>query len=515
MLNRRVYDHLERHPRQRLALFGLTGLALFLLGASYIRLQRRPDPMSHQLATGDLVAPGWPLALRLRARSAHAGVPSEPRLTALELGGRPVPFTQRPGDPTLVHLEVPPDLDASALTVPLRLALAGDPPPPPLSLSLPATPRDPESATPPRRAPALKPTKRSLRLELSPEHGELVSHLPNRVFVRALTPAGAPLAGASVTVSHAERPAGLSLPPTDADGLTWFELAPRRPNLDIRAAVSHPSLGTAPVETVQPLFAIGRQMVVDGLPPVHPADTPLAVKLRTTRDGGDLHCDLRRGRVHLASWHFGIGPDGVAPLALPALARAGRYDLQCFINMLTPGTTALSRAFWVGDPGRPAAVREAAVAGGFLPAAAPDAPPDALRWPWLIARLSDGEVASPLRLNTLKAAVAEADAAWEERKTLTLVSLAGSILLILLVGLDLALSQALANRARLRAWEAEAAASGEVSGDALGTDALDPVAHQPTSRLAETRGWLLLALAVGTVAANIVGFLLLSGMFLN
>ena len=132
-----------------------------------------------------------------------------------------------------------------------------------------------------------------------------------------------------------------------------------------------------------------------------------------------------------------------------------------------------------------------------------------------LARLSDREVPSALRLNTQQAAVVAADGVWEDRKFMTLVSLAGAILLILLAGLDLALSQALANRARLRAWEAEAAASGDISGEALGTDALDPMAHQSTSRLAETRGWLLLALAVGTVAANIVGFLLLSGMFLN
>jgi hypothetical protein len=511
VLNRRIYDHLERHPRQRFVLFGLIGLALFTLGATYIRLQRRPDPLTHQLTTGDLVSPGWPLSLRLRARSAHAGVPLEPDVTAVELGGRAMRFTQTRGDPTLLHLEVPADLDATSLTVPLHLTVAEPATPNPLVVALPATPRDPEAATPFRRAPPLRPTKRSLRLALQPEFGELVSHLSNRVFVRVLTPAGAPLVGASVLISHADRSGPVTLPATDADGLTWFELKPKRPNLDIRATVSHPSLGEAPVETVQPLFAIGRQMVVDGLPPVQPADTPLPLKLRTTRDSGELHCDLRRGRAHLASWRLGLDADGLATLPLPPLGRPGRYDLQCFINVLMPGTTALSRAFWVGDAGALSALQHAGVAGGLLPAGVADAEPAALRWPWLVAGLSDREVPSALRLNTQRAAVEAADAAWEEQKTLTLASLAGAILLILLAGLDLALSQALANRARLRAWEAEAAASGE----AMSADALDPVAHQPTSRLAETRGWLLLALAVGTVAANIVGFLLLSGMFLN
>lgn len=515
MLNRRVYDHLERHPRQRHALFGLIGVALFALGAAYIGLQRRPDPLTHQVMAGDLVAPGWPLWLRVRSRSAHAGVPVAPRVTAVTLGGRTVAFTQQVGDPTLVHVEVPPDLDVSALAMPLALSLAERATPNPLIVALSATARDPESATPPRRAPPRRPTKRPVRLELQPEHGDVVSHLPNRLFLRILTPDGAPLTSAAVTVRHAEQTAPANLDATDADGFTSFQLNPRRPNLDLRFSVAHPNLGEAPVELVEPLFAVGRQMVVDGLPPVAPPDTPRPLAVRTTRDSGDLHCDLRRGRLHLASWRLGIGGDGLARLTLPALSRAGRYDLQCGINVMMPGTTILSRAFWVGDPAHPRALLDAGVAGGFLPLTTPEAPPEALRWPWLIARLSDREVPSALRLNTQQAAVVAADGVWEDRKFMTLVSLAGAILLILLAGLDLALSQALANRARLRAWEAEAAASGDISGEALGTDALDPMAHQSASRLAETRGWLLLALAVGTVAANIVGFLLLSGMFLN
>jgi hypothetical protein len=535
-MTRRVYDHLERHPRQRIALLALAGLALFALGAAYIRLQRRPDPLTHQVTGGDLLAPGWPLALRVRARSAHAGAAAIPDVEAVTVAGRSVAFEEVRGDPTRVTVALPEDLPIGNGPVAVALQLAGAHMPNPLALRLGATLADPGGAPQRRPPPRPRPTKRAVRVELQPARGDLVSNLPNQVFARVTDPAGLPLVGATVRVRHAELPRVEALAPTDTDGLTSFELKPRRPNYDVRAEVSHASLGPDAVETIQPLYAAGRQLGVDGLPPVVRPGTAQPVTLLTDRDGDAVHCDLRRGRLHLAAWQVDPGPRGEAALTLPALTSTGRHDLDCYFHVLMPGSTSLSRAFWVGDPDDPRQLLEAGVEAGLLPrgalpsadtrsgpasglgppgSAAPGAraDPAALRWPWLVARLSEPEVASPLLLNTTREAVRAADEAWEDRKAVALGSLAGAIALLLLVGLDLALSHALANRARLRAWEAEAAASGELGPSS--TDGLDPVAHLSTDRLARTRGWLLLIVAVGTVVANVMGFLLLSGMFLN
>jgi hypothetical protein len=499
-------------------LYAVLGLGVFAVGASYLRLQIRPDPIGFQVSGGDLLASGWPATYRIRARSAHLGQGHQVRIHGATLAGASISVTSRDADPLIASLSIPADLPVDAAPRELVLDVEAGQTRTRVAMPMAVTATDPVGETAKANASALPPTRRTLRLELHPEAHDLVSHLPNTVFVRVRDVAGRPVAGASIVIEHPDFVAGRLELVTDGAGLASFGVTPKRPNLDLRATVTAGANGESRETFNETLFSAGRQLLFKGLPPTLPPERAHRLELLTTRDGGEVHCDLRRGRTHVAAWRLTISAEGPMVVDLPPLARAGRYDLQCYLNILIPGATFASRAFWVADEGAIGGIIEAAERSGLFTQGSLEVPesarsgPDTMFAAWLIARLSERGVVGGLLHQTFDKAVAEADARWETAKSVALGSLALVILMILLVGLDLVLQNILANRRRFRAYEAELADGGV--GD-VSLDGVDMAPGQATERLSRTRGWLFMVVAIGTLLANIIGFLMLSGMFRN
>ncbi len=511
-MHARILAFLERRPWARWLLYVVLGLGIFAIGAAYLRLQVRPDPVGFQVIGGDLIAPGWPASYRVRARTAHLGTAHPVEVQRIRIEGQAATFSAEGGDPTVTRVEVPKDLDPDRLNAVVTFEVSTPAGPASLAVTSPIARVDAVPAPPPPSP--LPATRRTMRLELIPDHGDLVTNLENRVFLRLRALDGRPIPGAMLTVLHGDLPNGQRGLLTDRDGLAAFHLVPRLPNVDLRVEASVGELRETFEET---LFTAGRQLRIEGLGPiVKPGLKPVAT-VRTTRDGVDLHCDLRRGRQHIAAMRVPVDTAREVQLDLPALTAEGRYDLQCYFNILIPGSTFASRAFWVSSTTQLAPMVDDARRAGLLSgpevvalegATAEDHPELAA---WLAGALSARAADTHILLQTFDAAVADADADWASRKSVALGALVIAILLVLLVGLDLVLSNVLANRRRFRAYEAALAEEGALGDVTL--DGVDLAATHSTERLDRTRGWLFVIVVVGTLLANAVGFLLLSGMF--
>jgi|GEM_PF-2383574 len=516
-MHARIIAFLERRPALRWLLYAVLGIGIFMIGASYLRLQSRPDPIAFQLTGGDLLARGWPATLRVRARTAHRSLAYPVTVERVTLGEVALTHETTGSDPTALQFTVPDTVTGETLSATLKLTLRAGETTETITVPIAVTGQDPESETRPSAAAPLVETKRSMRVDLYPDAGELVSNMANRVFVRARRLDGSPIAGATITVSHSTFPNGQQAVVTDTTGLGTIHITPRLPNLDVRiTAVA--SEADAVQETFNTtLYAVGRQLAFEDIPALIAQHKATTVTVRTTRDSVDLYCDLLRGRQHIAGYRLPIPTSRIVEVQLPAFDRDGRYDLQCYFNLLIPGSTFAARAFWVGPTDNFAQLSLAAERSGYFAGESLSVPANvtALTFPnyaaYLASRLSERSVRSTMLAQTFDTAVVAADEKWSGEKDLALFALIAAIALVLLVGLDLVISNILSNRRRFRAYEADLAEDGALADITL--DGVDLAANHSTQRLDRTRGWLFIIVVVGTLFANVVGFLMLSGMF--
>ena len=508
-MTRRWMARLEAWPWLRRVVFSGVGLAVFVLGSTYLGLRYPPDQVAFMVIGSGWVASGEPTALRVRARTLDAGRAEAVVIEGVAHGGREIPFSAQGDDPATVSFRMPvvagaPSSERLALTV--RSGERREA----LSVPVEVLAADPEAVPLPALAPVLSDTLKPFRLSLVPEGAGVVARLDNRIYVKVRDAAGRSVEGAEVEIANSSFPKGRLRLTTDANGLAEFSLEANRPNYTFKTKVRR---GEEVAEFEEMIVPAGRQVLLRAASAVLRPGERMQVDLSTWKRAARVYCDLRRGSVWVWSRSIDLGVDGhlieVGPLP------PGRFDLQCYFHAHTPGSTWATLPIVVGD-GDPLALlalraADSAVVHPDALIHAPGGRPELMAG-YLQALLNQPPVMPTVLLNSAEADAQAREAAWDAKKSFVLVLLGGVFVLVLLVVFDLVLGNILAQRDRMRAYAADAAGddepdAGNVDGDEL--DDLVAVAHKDRESLVRTRGLVLAVLVGGTLLANLVAFIAL------
>lgn len=508
-------------PWVRRAVFIGVGLAVFVLGATYLSLRYPADVETFMVIGSGHVAAGAPTALRVRARMIDGRVNVPVTVDAVAFGPgvaaegggdvEAVAFEAEGDDPVTVLFDVPgrlPGIDGRLGTIRLTVR-AGDRRE---VLEVPVTVLSAAQVAeeaPFRVAPDLPETSRPFRLSVLPQGAGVIARLDNRVFLRVRDRDGASVAGARVAITSSAFPDGALTVRTDASGLAEFQLEATRPTYQLGFEVSAGGEQATFEETIAPA---GRQILLRGPSGVVAPGERATVRIVTWKRQSRVFCDLRRGPAWLWSRAIDLPSDGkdveVGPLP------AGRYHLQCYFHPHTPGSTWATYPLVVTDAPEIATLtslveREAKLHPASLAFDDAAADPEARERvvSYLLAHLTAAPVMPEVLLNTRADDDAAREEAWGSKKRLVLIALGGVFLLIVLVIFDLILANILAQRDRMRAYAAEL--SEDEAPDDPGLDDLVMAAHKSREGLAKTRGVVLAVLVGGTIVANLVAFITL------
>lgn len=503
-------------PWVRRAVFIGVGLAVFVLGATYLSLRYPDDVETFMVIGSGHVAAGEPTALRVRARLIDGRVNVPVTIDEVAFGegvasegggvGEAVAFEAEGDEPVTVRFGVP--AIAGRLGTVRLTARAGDRR---AVLDVPVTVLSPAQMAreaPPRVAPDLPETPRPFRLSVLPQGAGVIARLDNRVFVRVRDPDGASVPGARVTITSSAFDDGELTVRTDAHGLAEFQLEATRPTYQLAFAVSAGGEEATFEETVAPA---GRQLLLRGPSRVVAPGERATVEIVTWKRQSQVFCDLRRGPVWLWSRAIDLPTEDdevvVGPLA------AGRYDLQCYFNPHTPGSTWATFPLIVSDAPEletltSMVAREARLHPASLRFEATGVAAERERAvSYLLAHLNASPQLPEVIVNTRADDDAAREEAWGSRKRLVLLALGGVFLLIVLVVFDLILGNILAQRDRMRAYAADL--DEDEAPDDAGLDDLVMAAHKSREGLTKTRGVVLAVLVGGTIIANLVAFITL------
>ena len=498
------FARLQASPWLRRGSYVGVGLAVFVLGATYLNLRYPPDMPSFMVIGSGWVASGEPTSLRVRARTIDARSAVKVTVSRIELGGREIAFQQAGGDPVTVSFRVP-VANGAGQTDRLQLTVTAGERTETVPVPVEVLTGDTTPDTVPTPPPKLMATDKAFRLSLIPEGPGVVARLDNQIFVKVRTPSGEPVSGATVTIAHSSFRGGKIVLTTDASGLGAFDIDADRPSYTLKMKVAR---GDAEAEFEETISPGGRQMLLRTAEAVLRPGEIEQVEIVTWRQGVPVFCDLRHGSVWLWSREIDLQASGhrvdAGPLA------PGRYDLQCYFHPHTPGSTWGSLPIVVGD-GDPlvllaARVRQAEVVNpGALEL--PGTTRSDLAAGYFLALLNAPPVMPTLLVNTRDADDAGREAAWTSKKRVVLIVLGGVFVLVLLLVFELILGNILSQRDRMRAYAAELAADGDGDGDEL--DDLVMAAHKERDSLVRTRGIVLVVLVGGTLIANLIAFILL------
>jgi len=499
---------LRSSPWVRRGTFIGVGLAVFVLGATYLSL-RYPDDMPSFMVIGSgWAASGETTAVRVRARMIDARSAADIDVERVELDGEELAFEERGHDPVTVSFRMPASTEATGRTAQLRITATSKGRTETLEVPLEVLSGDPSHDVVPTPPPKLPKTDKAFRLSLIAEGAGVVARLENRVYVKVRSPEGASVAGAKVSIKHSALPDGGVKLVTDGNGLAVFTLEAKRPSYTLKMKVQK---GEASAEFEETISPSGRQMLLRAPQAVlRPGETE-EIDVDTWRRGVSVFCDLRRGPVWLWSKQLNLGTDGhmlpVGPLA------PGRYDLQCYFHAHTPGSTWATLPIIVGDGDRMELLQSRVARAEIVNPAAlemNEAAKDELAAGYFLALLNQPPMMPTLLANTRSADQETRELAWDAKKRLVLIALGVVFVLVVLLVFDLILANILAQRDRMRAYAADLAADGDIiedDGDEL--DDLVFAAHKDRANLVRTRGIVLVVLVGGTIVANLVAFILL------
>ncbi|TNF29966.1 MAG: hypothetical protein EP329_14525 [Deltaproteobacteria bacterium] len=483
------------------------GLAVFILGATYLSLRYPPDMPSFMVVGSGWAASGEPTALRVRARMIDARSAATISVERVQLGDRDVPFEAQGTDPVTLSFRMPVSA-AAGRTERLRITATALERTETLEVPIEVLTGDPSTDVPPTPPPKLRPTDKAFRLSLIAEGAGVVARLENSIYVKVRSPEGQAVAGAKVTISHSALPDGKVTLVTDGNGLAVFTLEANRPSYTLKMKVAK---GEASAEFEETISPAGRQVLLRAPAAVlRPGETE-DVEIDTWRRGATVFCDLRRGAVWLWSRQVDLGTDGSA-LTVGPLA-PGRYDLQCYFHAHTPGSTWATLPIIVGDGDRLELLRKRVEREEIVNPAALDThehASEALASGYFLALLNQPPMMPTLLANTREADQQLREDAWDAKKRLVLIALGVVFVLVVLLVFDLILANILAQRDRMRAFAADVALDGDVieaDGDEL--DDLLVGAHKDRDSLVRTRGIVLVILVGGTIVANLIAFILL------
>lgn len=494
-------------PWVRRATFIGVGLAVFVLGATYLSLRYPSDLPSFMVVGSGWVASGEPTSLRVRARTIDARSAVTVHIDKVVFRDSEIPFEQTGTDPVTLSFRVP-VVERGGGTEHLRITATAGERTETLDVPLEVLVGDTMPDTIPLPPPRLRATEKAFRLSLIAEGAGVVARLTNQVYVKVRDPAGEAVRGAKVAIAHSALPDGKVTLVTDGNGLAVFELEANRPSYTLKMKVTK---GEAEAEFEETISPAGRQMLLHAPEAVLRPGMSEEIAVDTWRRGVSVFCDLRRGSVWLWSRQLDMGTEGhkvsVGPLA------PGRYDLQCYFHAHTPGSTWATLPIVVGDGDPLELLRRRVARAEIVNPAALDGhahSKDALAAGYFLALLNQPPVMPTLLLNTREGDQQVREEAWGAKKRVVLIALGVVFVLVILLVFDLILANVLAQRDRMRAYAAELAADGDIveeDGDEL--DELVMASHKDRDSLVRTRGVVLVVLVGGTIVANLIAFILL------
>lgn len=504
------------HPWVRVVVTGLVGLSLFGLGVVYLSLGGRPEVVSFMVVGGETVRAGDRGVIRVSARLADARRTASVRVTDVRIDGKPAGEHVDGERPATVRFQVPSDAsDEVQLTLQAAVGEAGqgaddgvrhDT----LALRLPVVHGSADVLGAGLGYDELGPVRTAHRVEVVPEAGALAAHMNNRVFVRVRTLEGKPLGGAAVTVEHKALSGGRYLCTTDASGLCSFELMARQPSLRLRVGIVEtlPDGQSVRTDTEALLRPYGRRMLLRMHPPVaRPGSVPQATLL-TWEDRAEVFCDLYAGD----SWIWGErvqSEAGQATLVLPRLGE-GSHHLQCYEHALEPGEAFATLPVLVSDGDPLEVVLDRARAQRLDAPAGIVAPPGtdaALALAWWQALLRDPPRSPHVLLTTRATDLADRETMHETSKTRLLTAMALVFLLVLLWLGDVILKHIIDTRDRMRAYTLDVLQDDDGQAVAALDEPLLDATFQEREKLVRIRTLLLTVVLLGTIIANVVGFI--------
>ncbi|MEZ4265073.1 MAG: hypothetical protein R3F39_01755 [Myxococcota bacterium] len=487
----------------RLSLTGLVGSALFVIGVMYLDLDREPDVASYLVAGGEQARAGLPVVVRVSGHLADARRGTEVRVSRVRLDGKPVEAAVVGDSPAIVSVPIP---ENAGDHVEIAMLASSDRGETELLFKLPVVHGRATSGLPELARVSLPEVTTAHRVTILPEAGELAANMDNRVFVRVLSRAGEPVAGARVTIAHAALPDGEAALVTDGSGLAAFTLAGNQPSFRLGITVRS---GEDRTETDALFRPYGRRMRLDTTPIVAAPGASVVATLTTWESEARVFCDLVVDGAWVRSEALTTAR-GKAKLELTGLPK-GLHRLQCYEHPLDPGESFATAPVVIAD-GPPLDALLSEVRGRALVrdkvATAPLGTDPVLAAGYWQAILRETPQPPRILASTREDDLAARTAAHDLRKARLLLGFAGVMLIVFLWVAEHLVRHTLHTRDRMRAFAIES----EMDGEAADMDGLMPAVFSGRDSLVRARSILLGIVVAGAIIANVVGLLALFAM---
>jgi hypothetical protein len=476
------------------------GVAFFLLGSAYLSLSEPEEISAVLVVGGERVRAGSPAHLRVAARSIPSRRAQPVTVRGLALEGEAIPWSQEGDSPAMIVFEIPVDAPSRAQVV-LQLEVAGEPRSLPLEvevLRFTPTPSTPELASPVDLPEVATPH----RVEVRPEHGDLVLAMENRLFVRVRAKSGTPIALAQVHLTHKSLPGGEARLITDADGLGSALVVADQPSLRIEVVAE---AGGETTRTDALLRPRGRLLMLEAEKPVFRPGEPVVVQLRSWKRAATVVCDLLWEGAWI--WSRSVTTvEGQASIVLGVLGPS-RYDLQCSPHPIDPGEAWASVPIWVDERPPLDVLARAIEAGGHIHPSGTSftaKPVGARTLAYLSSHLRRLVEPPHVLVSTRESDLRAQKETRDRAQGWLLLAMAALVLVVLLFIADLLIGHSLDTRDRMRAFAMESMEDDTFDPD---HDFLNLQELAARKSMLKTRGMLLAFILLGTVALNAAGIL--------
>ncbi|MGB0588537.1 MAG: carboxypeptidase-like regulatory domain-containing protein [Myxococcota bacterium] len=474
----------------------LVGAAIFVLGVTYLNLDRPRDVVVLKVVGGTAVRAGLPASFRVVSTWADGRRGATVEVRDVQIAGVPQGVSAT-GSPALVSVPIPADVDDPvALTFDIETEGRREA----LHLTMPVRRMAPEPALP-ESPPTLSKTERAHRVSILPEGGVLSAGLDNEVFVRVRDLSGVPLTGASVKVGHPSLPDGAITATTDGSGLIRFTVDARRPSFRFIIQATH---NGATTEIEELLVPIGRQMLLNTTRPTFTPESPVTARLTTWRPDAEVFCDLFQGNVLVWSQR-GTAAGGGLSLELGPWPE-GRYSLQCSDHPWALGEAYATTPLLVSEEQPIQALLTELRDQQLLHPSGLVAPPetnDAIATAYWQAILRESPTPQTILLSTKESDLLSRSDAHETQKSRLLAAIALVFFLVLGWMTETILKSIIDRRDRLRAYAAESF----MDDVQVEVDGLGPGEGTDRQTILKTRGVISALVLVGSLIANVLGII--------
>jgi hypothetical protein len=482
----------------RLAVTGLVGTALFVIGVMYLDLDKEPDVATYLVSGGVQARAGLPVAVRVSAHLADSRRSAPVRISNVRLNGQPVTPTVTGDDPAILVVPLPGDIGDSATITMVAATERGERE---LSVTLPVVHGRATAGVPDRARDTVSEVATAHRVSILPEAGELAANMENRVFVRVLSKAGDPVADARVTITHAALKDGSVRLVTDGSGLAAFNLPGDQPTFRLGVTVRS---GEDLTETDALFRVFGRRMRLDTTPVVAAPGQPAQATLTTWESDARVFCDVLVDGAWVRSQVL-TAARGKARMDLSGLP-PGLHRVQCYEHPLEPGDAFATAPLLIAD-GPPldallAEVRGRALVRDAVAVAGPGTDPALAAGYWQ-AMLREPPEAPRILASTREDDLAARQATHDRRKARLLLGFAGVMFIVLLWVAEHLVKHTLETRDRMRAFAIES----ELDGVPAELDELMPASLSGRHSLVRARSVLLAVVVFGAILANILGLI--------